>query len=262
MLGIPVDASGIVADRLPTDPSGPLLYVTPSHQFPLGATMTLPRRLQVLRWATTTHAWILEDDYDSEFRYDGRPIAALQGLDTAGRVLYLGTWNKVLFPGLRLAYLVVPPGLVEPFVAARALTDGASPVLMQQVLTEFLTGGYLAAHLRQSRRTYAERRDALLASLRRHWGLHRAVTGPDNTGLHLVVRLPDGTDDTALAARLPNHHPLGIAPLSRYYTGPQRLRGLLISYGSATPAEIDDAVRLLAPGVSPPRGRLRGDSGS
>ena len=131
-----------------------MVYVTPSHQFPLGVTMSLARRLALLEWVRRSGAWVIEDDYDSEFRYSGRPIAALQGLDFTGRVIYLGTFSKVLFPSLRLGYLILPPDLVEPFTNARALVDRHSPLIEQAVLADFIAEGHFARHIRRMRALY------------------------------------------------------------------------------------------------------------
>ena len=244
---ISVDDDGIVANELGAIPRARLLYVTPSHQFPLGVTMTLPRRLALLRWAAATGAWIIEDDYDSEFRYRGRPIAALQGLDRSGRVLYLGTCNKVLFPGLRLAYLIVPTGLVDAFAAARRIVDGFSSPLMQSVLADFMAGGHFAAYLRQARDHYAACRDALAGRMQSAWE-GAARLGASDTGLHLVAHLPAVRDDARVAGAAPPNG-LGVAPLSRYYYGRAKQRGLMLSYGATTPEQIVRSVDALAPAV-------------
>ncbi|MBL8984804.1 MAG: PLP-dependent aminotransferase family protein [Gemmatimonadetes bacterium] len=243
--GVRVDGDGLDVDRLAEERDARLVYVTPSHQFPLGVTLSLPRRLALLQWAATTGAWIIEDDYDSEFRYQGRPIASLQGLDRADRVLYVGTCNKVLFPGLRLAYLIVPPPLVDPFAAARRVTDGFSPTLIQAVLADFMTAGHFAAYLRLAKAHYAECRDVLVERMARTWG-DRVRPGPSDTGLHLVGHLPNDRDDAAIAARaLPNG--VGMAALSGYYLGRPVGRGLLLSYGATTPAQIVRSVDALGP---------------
>jgi GntR family transcriptional regulator / MocR family aminotransferase len=177
-----------------------LAYITPSHQYPLGVTMSLARRLALLDWANRSGAWILEDDYDSEYRYSGRPLSSLQGLDDGGRVLYLGTFSKVLSPALRLGYLVVPPDLVDAFVAARALVDRHSPMMEQAVLVEFIAEGHFARHVRRMRSLYAERRDALVEALGR--GLAGLIeVGAVDAGLHLVGWLPEGTDDREASRR-------------------------------------------------------------
>ena len=195
----------------------------------------------------------MEDDYDSEFRYDGRPLASLQGLDPHGRVIYVGTCNKVLFPGLRLGYLIVPAGLVESFAAARRISDGFSPPLSQAVLADFISGGHFAAWLRQARLHYAACRDALVDSIASHWD-PLVTLGPSDTGLHLMAHLPDGAPDAAIAQAAPVHC-LGVIPLSRYHATPSRRRGLLLSYVAATPARIPRDVAALAPAVRARKGR-------
>jgi GntR family transcriptional regulator / MocR family aminotransferase len=244
--GVNVDDDGLRADLLPAGVSGRrLLYVTPSHQFPLGVTLALARRLAVLTWAREAGAWVLEDDYDSEFRYDGRPLAALHALDSAERVLYVGTYNKVLFPGLRLAYLILPGPLVEPFAAARRISDGYSPPLAQAALADFMASGHFAAYVRQAREHYCERRDLLVARAERAWG-DAVRLGPSSTGLHLVAHLAAGVDDRAIA-RAVEGSGLGVSALSRYYAGPRKPPGLLLSYGAATSAAIARGIDRLTP---------------
>ena len=156
---VPVDAEGLsVTQGEALAPQARMAYVSPSHQYPLGVTMSLPRRMALLSWARRRGAWIAEDDYDSEFRYAGRPLAALQGLDPAGRVIYIGTFSKVLFPALRLGYLVAPAGVVDAFAAARALTDRHPPGPSQAVVAEFLSAGHFARHIRRMRTLYPDAR--------------------------------------------------------------------------------------------------------
>lgn len=245
----PVDDEGLMVDRLPTA-SRRVLYVTPSHQFPLGVEMSLARRLAVLRWASAAAAWVLEDDYDSEFRHDGRPTAALHALDQQERVIYAGSFNKTLFPGLRLAYLILPPALVDPFAAARRIVDGYSSPLVQRVLAEFMASGQFASSLRQARQHYAVCRETLVTHVQAEW--RDAVwLGPATGGSHVVAHLARGTDDLALSARLNSDQPgsdgLGIAPLSRYYDGSPARSGLLLSYSSSTPTGIARTIKALAP---------------
>ncbi|MDQ3316832.1 MAG: PLP-dependent aminotransferase family protein [Actinomycetota bacterium] len=166
---VPVHSEGLnVAAGTGLAPGARLACVTPSHQYPLGVTMSLARRLELLRWAGRASAWVLEDDYDSEYRYSGRPLEALQGLDTEGRVIYVGTFSKVLFPSLRLGYLVVPPDLVDAFTAARELSDRQAPALDQAVLARFMAGGHFARHVRRMRSLYAERQAILVEEAGRH----------------------------------------------------------------------------------------------
>lgn len=172
---VAVDGDGLHAE--PSLPEPRLIYLTPSHQYPTGAALSLARRLALLTLAERQQAWIIEDDYDSEFHYDGLPIPAMQGLDRRGRVLYLGTFSKSLFPSLRLAYLIVPPTLVEAFVTARTVYDGHSAQLMQAVTAEFIRQGHFAAHIRYMRQLYHSRRDVLLAAVREKLG-HFATPAP------------------------------------------------------------------------------------
>ena len=240
-----VDAEGMDVDAgIAAAPAARLAYVTPSHQFPLGATMSLARRLALLAWAERADAWILEDDYDSEFRYTGRPIAAVQGLDAAGRVLYVGTFNKVMFPSLRLAYLVAPPDIVDAVVAARALGDGHPPVQSQAALTDFITEGHFGAHVRQMRALYQERRDALVDALSA--GLRGPVRlGPVDAGMHVALTLRRGADDRAIAAAA-DAAGLAVDHLSRHYLGRATSRGLLLGFTGSPAAEMRRGLRTLA----------------
>src|SRR6266487_1843867 len=200
-LPVPVDAGGLDVDagqRL--EPTARAVYVTPSHQFPLGVTMSVTRRLALLAWARRAGALVLEDDYDSEFRYVGHPPPALQGLDDTGRVVYLGTFSKVLFPALRVGYLVVPPELVEAFTAACRFTGAQVPLLEQAALADFMTAGHFGRHVRRMRALYARRGAALIRAVRRHAGDLLEVRSA-YAGLHLVGWLSPGVDDRAAAER-------------------------------------------------------------
>jgi GntR family transcriptional regulator/MocR family aminotransferase len=209
--------------------------------------MSLARRLALLHWASQAGAWVLEDDYDSEYRYTGRPLAALQGLDTAGRVIYLGSFSKVLFMGLRLGYLVVPPDLVEAFLAARLFADMHSPVLEQAVLAEFITEGHFTRHIRRMRMLYAERQTALVEAARQlsAWLTIR----PSEAGMHTLGWLPAGSDDQAIA-QLAAQHQVIAHPLSHYYTEPCEQRGLLLGYTSVPIPAIRAGVRRLVAALS------------
>jgi GntR family transcriptional regulator / MocR family aminotransferase len=221
-------------------PSARLAYVTPSHQFPLGVTMTLARRLALLRWAERARSWIIEDDYDSEFRYDGHPLAALQGLDESSRVLYVGTFNKVMYPALRLAYVVVPPDLAAVFGQARQWLDGHTSTVMQAVMADFMFAGHFVQHIRRMRSVYRERRDALCAAVERH-SEGRIRLGPSDAGMHAVGWLPRGTDVTRLRQRAAARG-LYLRDVAAYYAARPREPGLVLNFASAAPATLTRGV--------------------
>jgi GntR family transcriptional regulator/MocR family aminotransferase len=245
LVPVPVDAEGMdVAAAAAADPAARMAYVCPSHQFPLGATLSLQRRLALLRWAAANDAWIFEDDYDSEFRVSGRPLVALQGLDEHGRVLYCATFNKALFPGLRMGYCVLPGAIADDFAAARAAVDGGPGTLQQAVLADFIVDGHLAGHVRRMRQLYRERRDAFLAACRAHLaGL--ATPGEANTGLQTVLWLPPGVDDADISRRA-REAGVDAPPVSLYRIRPGGAPGLLLTYGGEPPERIDAGIRVLA----------------
>ncbi len=218
-------------------------YVTPSHQYPLGMSMTAGRRFALLDWAVRRNAWILEDDYDSEYRYVSRPLGALQGIDGHDRVIYIGTFSKVLFPALRIGYLVMPPALRQQFIEAREAFDLFPPTLYQPVLAEFLRAGHFARHLRRMRGVYRDRRDALLTGLARYCGNRLTVSNAD-AGLHVAALLPPGIDDTAVVRRMAERG-LTATALSTCYAQPARKSGLLLGFGGASEEELLDATRRL-----------------
>ena len=218
-------------------------YVTPSHQYPLGTSMTAARRLALLDWAARAGAWVLEDDYDSEYRYVSRPLGSLQGMDAHDRVIYIGTFSKVLFPAVRVGYLVVPPSLRQRFVDAREALDLFSPTLYQLALAEFLREGHFARHLRRMRGTYLGRRDALLTGLARHCG-DRLVLHNADAGLHVPVLLPAGLDDRDVARRMAERG-LTATALSTCYAGSARRSGLLLGFGGSTERRLLEATRVL-----------------
>ncbi len=206
--------------------------------------MGLERRLALLEWARRSGAWVLEDDYDSEYRYSGRPLEALQGLDAEGCVVYVGTFSKVLFAALRLGYLVVPPDLVDAFVAARELTDRHSPQVEQAVLADFVAEGHFARHVRRMRALYAERRAALIEATERELaGLLEVL--PAEAGMHLVGLLPEGEDDREASRRAASRG-VKAPPVSAFSLGPSRRGGLVLGYAAFGKPEIDEGVRALA----------------
>ena len=234
---VPVDENGLdVARGEALAPLARLAYVTPSHQYPLGVTLSLERRLALLAWAERAGSFLVEDDYDSEFRYTGRPLAAIQGLDSGGRVLYVGTFTKALFPSIRLAYLVAPEDLVDAFVHARTLMDGHTPTLLQAVLADFLAEGHFGVHVRRMRALYHERRDALLEA--------GATLGPVEAGFHATLHLPEGTDDVAVARRAASRG-VEVQPLSRFYAGDETTPGLVLGFAGLAPEAIREGMRRL-----------------
>ena len=247
LIRIACDGQGLETGRLP--PSGDrarLAYVTPCHQFPTGVIMPLERRLALLDWAARTDAWIVEDDYISEFRYEGRPLEALQALDRNGRVVYVGTFSKTLFPALRLAYLVLPPPLVRPFLAAKWASDRFSAMLPQEALADFIASGQFERYLRRAGSRNAARRRALIRALGERFGERVEIAG-ENTGVHLLVWLNDVAPRKvdAVIARAARAG-VGVYPITPCYADPPRRAGLLFGYASLTEAEIREGIRRLA----------------
>ncbi|MBS1796959.1 MAG: PLP-dependent aminotransferase family protein [Acidobacteria bacterium] len=244
---VPVDEEGLdVEAGAALDARARLVCVTPSHQYPLGVTMALKRRIELLKWANRTGSWILEDDYDSEYRYGSRPVASLQGLDArGGRVIYIGTFSKVLSPALRLGYLVVPPPLIDSFTTAKAILDRHSPIFEQMILADFFAEGHFARHIRRMRELYAERRELLKAAVRAAFGETVEIM-PSEAGLHLTILLGDKSDDLAIARRAAE---LGInlEPLSALYTEEKNKKnGLVLGFASFSETEIREGAEKLA----------------
>jgi len=242
---VPVDGKGIdveAGQRLA--PRARAAFVTPSHQFPTGVQLAMPRRLELLAWAREAGAWIVEDDYASEFRYGGRPLASLQGLDDGERVIYIGTLNKALFPGLRLGYAVLPPSLVRPFVATRTLIDRQPSTLCQAVVADFMAEGHFAAHIRRMRAAYQDQRDTLVAALRRRLGGHLTVDPPDQ-GMHLVAYLRRGLSDLAIE-RAAREQGVLVRALSRMYVAAPARAGLMLGFSGYPRQTIGPAVARLA----------------
>lgn len=238
-----VDAEGLnVAAGAEKCGAARAALVTPSHQYPLGVTMSASRRLQLLDWAESNGSWIIEDDYDSEFRYEGMPVTSLQGLDRNSRVVYIGTFSKVLFPSLRLGYAVVPEDMVDRFLAARFALDIGPPTLHQAVLADFIAEGHFARHIRRMRLVYGERRGALIENLRRRLGSRVEIAGAE-AGMHLSAILK-GISDRELAAQGARHN-LSLVPLSPFYAGKAARHGFVLGFGSTSVEEIPAAVHAL-----------------
>src|SRR6266508_4749336 len=241
IIPVPVDQEGLVVEaEIARAPQARLVYLTPSHQFPLGVTLSLARRITLLDWARRADAHILEDDYDSEYHYTRRPLPALRALDNDGRVIYLGTFSKVLFPALRLGYLILPRHLVDAFRTVRNLIDTHPPMLEQAVLADFIVGGHLTRHLRKMRSLHAERRAALLEAAREiNLEIH-----PPEAGMHCIAWLPEGMDALSLA-REAAIQGIDIAPVSHFSIEPLARAGILLGYSDYSVEQIQDGVRRL-----------------
>lgn len=240
---VPVDDQGLdVARGMQRAPGARFAVVTPTHQSPMGMAMSLPRRLELLEWARTSRAWIVEDDYDSEFRYHGRPLPALKSLDRHGRVLYTGTFSKVLLPGLRLAYLVVPESQVARTREQVDYAPGPGSILPQATVADFMEQGHFARHLRKMRALYAERRGYLVEALEREMGDMLTVQ-PQAGGIHVLARIGAGRNDRALATAA-QARGLGLQALSNWRMGRAGRGGLLMGFTNfSTPEMAVAAVR-------------------
>jgi GntR family transcriptional regulator / MocR family aminotransferase len=216
------------------------VYITPSHQYPLGMTMSATRRMELLNWAARSGIWIIEDDYDSEYRFGSRPIVSLQGLDRHSRVIYIGTFSKVLFPALRLGYVVLPRDLVPAFAASRDAADIFSSTLYQAVLTDFIQEGHFARHLRRMRMLYMERRSVLAEAIKSQMGEALTVVGAE-AGMHLVALLPRRGDDVAIARKAAENG-ISAMPLSSCYLRRPARNGLILGYGGTNPQQINEAM--------------------
>jgi GntR family transcriptional regulator/MocR family aminotransferase len=237
---VPVDDQGIRTDALPR--KAKLVYVTPSHQFPLGVALSLSRRRALLDWARRCNSMIIEDDYDSEFRYGGRPLDSLQGLDQSGRVMYLGTFSKVLFPSLRLGFVILPRSLRATFLAAKWITDRHTETIEQHVVADFINEGHFARYIRRMQRIYADRHDALNEALRRCLPMLSPL--PSISGLHLSGLLPDEFRVSDLIARCAAGG-VGLYAIEPFYAKRPR-PGLLFGFGSCAAVDIKEGVRRIA----------------
>jgi len=229
-------------------PQAKLAYVTPSHQLPLGVSMSLPRRLALLDWAARNRAWVVEDDYDSEYRYAGAPLASLQGLDRAGCVVYVGTLSKVLFPGLRLGYMVAPPALAEALVQAKAVLDRHTAIVPQMVLADFIAEGHFGRHIRRTRDSNAERRDVLLRGLARELD-DQLYCGPADSGLELCAYFRGQHDEEAVA-QAGLERGIELRPLGHYADPGASAAcatpaGLLLGFAAIPADDIDMGLRVL-----------------
>lgn len=242
--GVPVDAEGLELDRgLEKWKRARLVYVTPAHQFPLGVTMSLRRRLALLEWARRSGTFIFEDDYDSEYRYSGRPVPALQGLDRSGVVIFAGSFSAVLFPALRLGYLVVPPEMVDIFAAAESVSTHHPPLLEQAVLCDFITEGHFARHIRRMRELYAERLSVLLEGAQEKLAGVLEISTVE-AGLQTIGWLKRGMA-AERAAQLAAQRNVEVVPINRYASGRSRREGLVLGFAAVDPKELRRGVEEL-----------------
>jgi len=245
LVPVPVDADGFdLQAALAKSKIAKIACVTPSHQYPLGVTMNLSRRLSLLEWARQSEAWIIEDDYNSEYRYGGRPLAAMQGLDRDGRVIYLGTFSKTIFPSLRLGCLVAPKDLAEIFTLARSLNDLHSPLIDQAILADFITEGHFARHLRRMRKLYAERQKILVEEARKELkGLLKLEKS--DAGMHLVGWLADGISAEAVSEKAALEN-LRVLPVAAHGFHLESCNGLILGYTSFNQQQIKEGIKKLA----------------
>jgi GntR family transcriptional regulator/MocR family aminotransferase len=243
-----VDGEGLrVTAGINAAPKAKLAIVTPTHQCPTGVALSLPRRLELLAWAAQAESWIVEDDYDSEFRYVGRPLPSLKSLDRGQRVLYAGNFSKVLFPALRLGYLIVPPELESAFLRASRLLTSGQPTLEQKVVAAFMRNGHFARHVRRMRMLYATRRGSLAAALQAAFG-DRVAVELASGGMHLLARFPGAEDDSVLSKRAAQAGLMTTA-LSSLTTAHNAGQGLLLSFTNVSPAAADTLAARLATAI-------------
>jgi GntR family transcriptional regulator/MocR family aminotransferase len=233
-----IDENGIVIRDL--GKKARVVYVTPSHQFPTGVAMSLARRLELIEWSRQRNAVLIEDDYDSEFRYSGPPLPSLQGLATGVAVIYIGTFSKIMFPSLRIGYVIAPPGLVPRFRRAKWLADRHTPVPEQAALADFISEGHLERHVRRMRRIYGERRNALVESLQRHFGDRVTIYG-DAAGMHVLVRF----DDEKIAEKAAAAKVQLVGSASCYLTAAPRGE-FIVGFSSTGERSIREGIRRLA----------------
>ena len=241
----PVDNDGIIIDyAIKNYPKADFIFTTPSHQFPLGSTMSISRRLKLLEYANKNKIWIIEDDYDSEFRYNGSPLPSLQGMDKYNRVIYIGTFSKVLFPGLRLGYLVLPTEeMIEPFAIAKSIADRQSPIFDQIVLTKFIEEGYFTKHIRKMRMLYKERQNFLIDEIKNEIG-DLLVVNPSNAGMHIVGWLPEKINDKKISIQA-KENDLVVYPISEYKLKFKIKPGLVMGYTGFDKSKLKDGVKIL-----------------
>ncbi|MBL4867991.1 MAG: PLP-dependent aminotransferase family protein [Pseudomonadales bacterium] len=247
-IGIDVGDQGIDVNKLPKQPTGKLLCITPTHQYPMGGIVPLANRLKILQWAVDNHIWVLEDDYDSEYHYDHKPIAAMQGLGFQDHVIYIGSFSKVLYPGLRLGYLVVPEYLVNPCVEAKNHMTGQTPNIEQATVAEFIESGQFLRHLRKMRLIYEEKLKAILRSCQKHLS---DIASPQYTGagMHIVLTFNATLNDRSLkdidVVNALNKKRLFASALSTYYLKRPQHQGLVLGFANTDVRDMDKKIKML-----------------
>jgi GntR family transcriptional regulator/MocR family aminotransferase len=241
---LPVDDEGFPVENIPAQSKARFAFVTPSNQFPRGGTMPLGRRLALLRWAQANNALVLEDDYDGELRYSGRPLAALQGLDQSGQVVYLGTFSKVLFPALRLGYVVLPPAILPAFLQAKELVDRGAPTLTQAAVADFIAEGHFERHLRRLRREYGQRRQILVQALDEHLAGEVRFSA-EEAGLHVMLLLAPGSDERRVVVESAAAG-VGVYPGAPYHLLQPAEPSILLGFSGLSETEILSGVERLA----------------
>ena len=244
IIPIGVDDEGFPVEAIPKECSARLAFVTPAHQFPRGGAMPLVRRLALLEWARGVNALVIEDDYDSALRYEGQPLGALQGLDTDDRVIYLGSFSKVLFPALRLGYVILPASLLSPFVAAKGIVDRGAPTLTQAAVADFIREGHFERHLRRLRKAYGQRRKAVVDALETDLlGVVRFSREP--AGLHVMLYLPPGCNEEEVVSQAAKAG-VGVYPGAVYHLESNPPPSVLLGFSGLRPREIREGVGRLA----------------
>ncbi|CAM4428045.1 MocR-like pyridoxine biosynthesis transcription factor PdxR [Paenibacillus tarimensis] len=253
VIPVPVDEQGLCTDKITesitrhkgSPDKTKLLYITPSHQFPMGVTMSLHRRIELLNWVRNTGTVIIEDDYDSEYRFVGKKVSALAGLDSSGKVVYVGSFSKILFPSLRIGYAILPPALIEPFLAVKWITDRMSPTLEQEALADFIQSGQYAKHVHQMGKLYAGRRSCLVACLVEEFGDRVRYFG-DEAGLHLLIELDSSADENAIAEKSLQYG-AKVYPASDYYSSfrPDKPT-FLLGYANLSESQIKQGMKQFA----------------
>jgi GntR family transcriptional regulator/MocR family aminotransferase len=242
LVPVPVDREGMDPAKLPRRAKA--VFVTPSHQFPTGAILPLDRRLALIEWAHRRNAVIIENDYDGEFHYDGRPLESLQGLDAEGRTVYIGTFSRTIFPALRIGYVIVPKSLAPAFTTAKWLADQHSAILEQQTLAEFITSGLYERHLRRLRRRNAKRREALLNAIHGYLSGRVELSG-DGSGTHVILWPKKRASEDEVIAKAASRN-VGVYRISQYYLKKASRTGFMLGYTTLNEDEIREGIRLLA----------------